>query len=269
MPRKREGEKILKPVRSNAGIEADYRRRLNVLIDEMARSYAYFLRASFRANEPAITQALDETPAAALTRELKRLGSQWEKRFNEAAPKLAAYFRLAVEKRSDAVLRKILRDAGISVKFQMTPAMRDIAKATVEQNVSLIKSIPAQFHTQVEGLVMRSVTAGRDLSYLTDELQARFGITRRRAAFIARDQNEKATAAFTRARQIEIGIEEAIWLHSHGGKEPRPTHLTNDGKRYNVAIGWKDPDPKVNKYIFPGELINCRCVSKPIVKGFS
>jgi uncharacterized protein with gpF-like domain len=72
-----------------------------------------------------------------------------------------------------------------------------------------------------------------------------------------------------RARQEELGITEAVWLHSHAGKKPRPTHLANHGKRYNVAEGWFDPDPKVRKHIWPGELINCRCVSKSVVKGFS
>jgi hypothetical protein len=57
-------------------------------------------------------------------------------------------------------------------------------------------------------------------------------------------------------------------LHSGGGKEPRRTHVKNSGKKFNVAQGWFDPDKTVRKYIQPGELINCRCVSRP-VKGFS
>jgi SPP1 gp7 family putative phage head morphogenesis protein len=260
-------EKTLKAVRPNAGIEAAYRAHLLALTDAMARSYSWFLKASYRANPPKMAQ--DETPAAALQKELKSLGIRWEKRFNEAAPKLARYFTLSTSRRSEAALKKILRDAGISVRFQTTPALRDILAATVHENTGLIKSIPAQFHTQVEGIVFRSVIAGHDLSTMTKELQARFGVTRRRAELIARDQSSKATAAFTRARTLDAGITEAVWLHSHAGKDPRPTHLANNGKRYSVETGWFDPDPKVNRYIFPSELINCRCQSKPIVAGFS
>ena len=69
----------------------------------------------------------------------------------------------------------------------------------------------------------------------------------------------------TRARQVEVGITEAIWMHSHAGKEPRPTHVANDGKRYKVAEGWFDPDPRVRRHIVPGELINCRCTTRSIV----
>ena len=265
--RKRRDEKILPPVHANAGIAAEYRRRMDVLIREMQASYAYWLRARFREHPPVMAQ--DATPAAELERELKKLGAQWEDRFNKAAPLLAKYFTLSTAKRTEARLKKILRDGGVSVRFQMTPAMKDIVKATVAENVSLVKSIGSEYHTQVEGLVMRSVTAGRDLSFLTDELEKRYGITRRRAILIARDQNNKATSAFTRARQIEAGIDEAIWLHSHAGKTVRRTHLANDGKRYSISKGWFDTDPKVQRFIFPGELINCRCQSKSIVRGFS
>jgi uncharacterized protein with gpF-like domain len=149
--------------------------------------------------------------------------------------------------------------------------MRDVLDATIEENVGLIRSIPEQFHTQVQGMVMRSVTAGRDLEQLSRELRERFGVTERRAAFIALDQNNKATAAFDRVRQLEAAGDdaEAIWLHSHAGMEPRPTHLANDGKRFKVSEGWFDPAPEVRRRIWPGELIRCRCRSRLVVKGFS
>lgn len=266
---KRRGEKVTRPVHANVGIKVEYRQKLDRLIDEMQRSYVYWLKARYRANEPRI--AMDATPAKVLERELRDLGDQWLRRFNSAAPKLARWFGTRTYMRSDQALKRILKDAGVSVQFQMTPVMRDVFQATVAENVGLIRSIASEYHTQVQGLVMRSVSTGRDLAYLTEELEKRFGVTKNRAALIALDQNNKATSAMNKVRQIEVGGEEAeaIWLHSHGGKEPRPTHLANTGKRYKVAKGWYDPDPKVRRFIQPGELIRCRCVSRLVVKGFS
>jgi len=161
----------------------------------------------------------------------------------------------------------ILKKAGFTVKFKMKPAMRDIMRATVGQQVSLIKSIPSQYFTNIEGMVMRSVQTGRDLGQLTKDLQEQFGVTHRRAAFIARDQNNKATASMTRARQDELEITEAIWVHSGAGKHPRPTHVAMNGKKYDVNKGmW---DPAVKRWIFPGEEINCRCFCRSVIPGFS
>lgn len=258
-------EKVLKPVRANAGLEAEYRARLDKMIATMGRSYLYWLTARYRANPPRI--AMDAIPADELARELRDLGKTWEKKWSVGADRLGDWFAKSAKKRSEKVLHKILKDAGIAVEFKMTPVVRDIMQATIAEQVGLIKSIPEQYHSQVQGMVMRSVTTGRDLKSLTDDLAKRYRITRKRAAFIARDQNAKATATITRARQQETGITEAIWVHSHAGKTPRPTHLANDGKRYDVKTGWYDPD--VGEYIWPGTLINCRCFSRPVVKGFS
>ncbi len=265
--RLRRNEKVLRPVHPNAGIAAIYRKKLRALILEMQASYDHFLKAQYRRTPPAMAQ--DDSPAKALERELRRLGVQWRKKFEAAAPALAAWFAKSVSRRSDAALRQILKEAGISVEFQMSRAMRDILNATIADNVALIRSIPQEYHTQIQGTVMRSVQAGRDLGTLSKDLQARYGITERRAALIARTQNNMATSAMQHARQTELGIEEAIWMHSHAGVTPRRTHLANDGKRYNVKTGWYDDDPKVRRFIWPSQLINCKCQSKPIVKGFS
>lgn len=249
------GGKVLAPVRPNAGITVAYRKRILCLVDEMHDSFGYWIKAAYRANEPVLAQ--DASPAATLQKAMRSLGRRWQRNFNEAAPKLARYFARSMSRRSEAVLKGILRDAGITVQFKMTAAMNDVLQATMAENVSLIRSIPQQYLTQVEGLVMRSVQTGRDLGTLTKELEQRYGLTRKRAAFIAKDQNNKATAALTRVRQEEAGIKQAIWVHSHAGKVPRPTHLANDGEPYDVTRGWFDPDPKVRKRIWPGELINC------------
>jgi hypothetical protein len=36
---------------------------------------------------------------------------------------------------------------------------------------------------------------------------------------------------------------------------------------YDLDKGWFDPDE--GKHILPGELVNCRCFARPVVKGFS
>jgi uncharacterized protein with gpF-like domain len=92
-------------------------------------------------------------------------------------------------------------------------------------------------------------------------IKALYPVTANRAVLIARDQTNKATAVITRTRQIELGLKEALWVHSGGGKTPRPSHMRANGERYKIAEGCViDGVP-----IQPGELINCRCVSRPIL----
>jgi SPP1 gp7 family putative phage head morphogenesis protein len=258
---------VLRPIHPSAGIRAAYRGKLLKLVDEMIDSYLYWVRAAYRKTPPRM--AMDDVPARELEKALAALAKRWERNFDTASKELAQYFATKVENRSRRTLMSILKKGGFTVEFKMSAALRDVMTATVAENVSLIKSIPQQFHSQVSVMVMQSVTAGRDLAPLTRQLQKQFGVTRRRAELIARDQNSKATAQITRARYVDMGIKKAIWLHSGGGKTKRPTHVKNSGKQYDIAKGWFDPDPKVKRFIQPGELINCRCVPRPVVQGFS
>lgn len=262
MPR----ERLLPAIHPNRGIELAYRHRLEALVEEMHHSLLYWVQAAYRQNEPAVARlAQDENAALVLRLAVRRLARRWQRRFNELASELAEHFARSAVQRSDAALRSALKRAGIAVRFRMGPAASEILQATVHENVGLIRSIGQQHLGQVEQLVMRSVQTGRDLKDLTEGLQTQFHSTRRRAQLIARDQNNKATAAIQRARQLELGIQEAVWIHSGGGKTPRRTHVRagRDRVRYRIAEGWYDPDEK--KHVLPGQLINCRCVARPVL----
>lgn len=255
--------KTLDAPRPNAGLAVAYRKRLDALIDEMDASLTYWIRAKYRANTPEL-MAQDASPAMEMRRTVRKLARRWQGKFDEMAPELARYFALAATARTDRQLQEILRKGGFSVRFKMTAAQNDVFQATVAENVELIKSIASQHLTGVQGAVMRSVSSGRDLGSLTKTLQESYGVTKRRAATIARDQNNKATATMTRVRQHELGITKAIWLHSAGGKTPRPEHVAASGKEYDISKGMF----LEGKWTWPGVEINCRCVSKSVVPGF-
>ncbi len=253
----------LRAVRPNEGIEAAYRRQLERLIDTMQASLVYWLKACSRASEPELAAAMarDSSPAMTLRDTLNRLARRWQRRFDEAAPDLARQFAAGAMARADGAFRASLKKVGFAVDFRLTKEANDALQATIGENVGLIRSIAAEHLADVQGAVMRSVQTGRDLGGLTQELQERYGVTRRRAAFIAQDQNSKATATVTRVRQQGLGITEAIWLHSHGGRHPRKSHIEADGKRYRISEGMYLDDV----WTWPGREPNCRCVSRSII----
>jgi uncharacterized protein with gpF-like domain len=258
--RKARGE--MRPARPSAANRIAYQRALESLIDEMHRSTLYWLRATYRQREGEIVQ--DSSPAADLAAQLRRRANQWRKMFADRAPDLARWFISKVDKHAtNATKQAAVSLTGMSVSMKDTLVSNTVMQASVQENVSLIRSIQSEYATEVEGLVMRSVTAGRDLSYLTDQLQERYGVTRRRAKLIAGDQNNKATAQMARVRQLSLGVTKARWLHVGGGKNPRHSHVEANGKVFDLTKGLKID----GEYIFPGELINCGCVGAPIIPG--
>ena len=257
--------KTARAVHANRGVEAKYRKTLQRLIAEMHGSVEYWLTAGYRQNPPRVAalveQAQDASPAQRIRKILDDLAKRWIARFDEMAPKIAEAYLQGAFKASDSAFRQALKEAGWAVDFKMTPAVRDAFNASLEENVGLIKSIPEKYLQQVEGVVMRSYSAGRDLATMVKELKQLYPAASHRAELIARDQSNKANAVVNRARQMELGITEAIWMHSHAGKNPRPDHVAANGKRYKIAEGCLIS----GEHIQPGEEINCRCTSRAVL----
>lgn len=255
--------KTVRAVHANRGIESRYRRQMQRLIAEMHGSVEYWLTAAYRKEPPAVAAlvAADASPAQMIKKALAGLAKRWVDKFDEWAPKLAEAYVRDMFKASDSAFRAALKDAGWAVDFKMTPAVRDAFDASLAENVGLIKSIPAKYLQQVEGVVMRSYSTGRDLQTMVAELKALYPGAARRAELIARDQSNKANAVVNRARQMELGITEAIWMHSGAGKEPRQSHVKANGTKYKIAAGCLID----GEFIQPGEEINCRCTSRAVL----
>jgi SPP1 gp7 family putative phage head morphogenesis protein len=257
--------KTAKPVRPNKGLEVKYRSAIQKLIAEMQGSVEYWTKAAYRDEPPRmatlVDMAADAAPSKKMSKRLSVLSERWIDKFNEAAPKIAESYLREQFKASDSAFRRSLKEAGWSVEFKLTPAVRDAFEASLAENISLIKSIPEQYFKQVDGIVMRSYTAGRDLETMVKELKELYPKASDRAELIARDQSNKANAVVNRARQLELGITQAVWLHSSAGKHPRPSHVAANGKEYDIAQGCYID----GEYILPGQKINCRCVSRPVL----
>ena len=254
-------QKTARPVHANAGVRARYQRDLEKLVDEMAHSIEYWIEAAYRNNTP--DMAMDALPSQVLAKRLQEVGRRWIKRFDDMAATIAERFIQSGKKATDSSMQQSFKDAGWTVQFKPTRAIKDAMNASVIENVKLISNLPQQYMTNVQGIVMRGYTNGRDLKYISDELQKQYGITKRRAATISRDQSNKLNATVTRARREELGLYKAIWLHSHGGKHPRPDHVKagKDKLEFDIRQGAYIG----GKYIQPGEEINCRCVSRTIL----
>jgi uncharacterized protein with gpF-like domain len=256
--------KTVRAIHANQGIESSYRRKLQTMVEEMANSAEYWLKAAYRKAPPRMAfLAQDASPADRIKKVLAELAKRWTKRFEDYAPILADAYVKDMFKASDSAFRRALKDAGWSVEFKMTPAMRDALNASIAENVGLIRSIPQQYLGKVEGSVMRNYAVGRDLQSMVKEIQSIYPVTKKRAGFIARDQSNKANAVVNRARQLELGITEAIWMHSHAGKVPRPGHVKAGAEKrvFKIAEGCLID----GEYIQPGFLINCRCTSRAIL----
>jgi SPP1 gp7 family putative phage head morphogenesis protein len=148
--------------------------------------------------------------------------------------------------------------------FSISPEMEIAVKASIEENVSLIKSIPGQFLDRVAGAVTRSMQSGGSTKQLAAEIKSYAGMTDRRAINIALDQTRKTYTALNIRRFQAAGIKKFKWIHVGGSVTPRHHHLENFPGGLNGGIfPLDDPpviDPKTGIKGFPAQLPYCRCI---------
>ncbi|HHR6440494.1 TPA: phage minor head protein [Providencia alcalifaciens] len=259
----------LKPINYNAGNIKWYQKQLLTEIremnDEVRREIVNAIRDNPLAQDANL--AMDANPVEMIRKMLDVLSGKWVRDFINKAK---SWSDEMIDKTQTAVDRGLLaaaRRESMTINMQWTDAMLEKREAIIAENVSLIRSIPEKYFTEVEGMVYRAVARGGDRKMLADEIERNFGkrhgITRRRAEFIARDQTRKATSALSAARQQAAGIVEAEWVHSGGGNKPRHSHVKagRERKRFKLSEGCLID----GEYIMPGQLPNCGCVWRPVL----
>ena len=258
----------LRAVKPNAGLRDDYRRRLIALVKALHDDVLKELTECYEANTPRIAMDAErKTPAQKLREAMSRVRKRWDKKSTEDAEANAAWFAKRILSNSKRQRSAAFSAAGLpkafTIGFDRGRVTKDVFDAITADNVSLIKSISSRYLDEVEGLVMRSVTTGRDVKSLASELQQRYNVTRRRADLIARDQNNKATESLVRAQDAESGITHGVWIHIPGKYTSRETHRSMDGKKFALDKGLYDSSE--GKYVLPGECVGCQCTYRPIL----
>lgn len=243
----------LRAVVPNRNIEMYYRRTLKKLIRRMNSETLKIIESTYKKNEALI--AGDSKPANRLQKSINYVKIKYRILFTKLAGALADRVISKINKDVADKIKKDLKSRKLTALLSDTDsrAFRTVKNSLIKANVALIKSIPAKYFDEIEQTVMESVSRGRDLSYLSDELEKHYGVVKRRAQLISRDQNDKITSALNIARQKDLGITKNIWVHSGAGREPRPSHVRANGRIFDIDKGLKID----GAYIFPGQLINC------------
>lgn len=160
--------------------------------------------------------------------------------------------------------------------FLEEPWLETQLELFANQNSQLIKNMTENELERVSGIIQRGLQEGSSLNYITDNIEKSFGITRRHAKLIARDQTTKLNGSLTKLRQQEVGISEYRWQTSMD-ERVRADHRVMQGKRCR----WDDPTVYFNEsskkwenrtnisgtLVHPSQDVQCRCVPLPIIEG--
>lgn len=158
------------------------------------------------------------------------------------------------------------RTLGINIleDYYMGEFYRAAIDRWVDENVSLIKTIPTGTLDEMRRIVKDGFVNGKSATGIMKEIQDKYNVEKNHARLLARDQTGKLNAKVTEAQQRDAGIEEYIWCDC-GDSRVRDSHKALNGKRFR----WDNPpvvDIKNGRRCHPGEDYQCRCRAKPVFK---
>lgn len=147
---------------------------------------------------------------------------------------------------------------GIQVEqFLTSGAIADELKLSLAWNTDLITSVSADMKRRIANIVWSGWKTNVPRAEIARQINKAVGIEQRRALRIAVDQTTKLSADLDRARMLEMGITDWVWVHSRKA-HPRLEHIERNGKEYN----WVTNRPND----IPGQLPFCGCKARPLMK---
>jgi len=250
-------------------------KRLQAAIDRMAKTTERELTRLFERDVYAGSYGMDDENIGSQARMLfGRLWNQFEKMFAAIAYPVTKEMAVAVERNSAVTLAGSITKAteglfSLSADAMMTAELKEVIAASVAKNVALIKRVPAEYLSQIETAAYQAITTGRGLADLKPALAKQGVKVKNWAHNVSMDQTRKVYADITAHRMESIGLDEYDWLHSGGSSKPRTYHQhVLNGRRFKLSDPpviqmAKGKTPEVRGK--PGDLVNCRCVMRPIV----
>ena len=263
----------------NAAQQEKYERSLKKLVRDMTNDVRQQVLKLFRSpvsfeyfDQQEVAAAMDASLASQARMLTNYLTKKYTMLFDTNAKSLSENMVEGAIKLSQVNLQSSLKklSGGLSLKTGVVPeGMNDVVRASIEENVSLIKSIPEEYFKNLTGSVMRSITTGRGLADLEPEISKYAGQTERRAKNIALDQTRKAYNSVNKQRMQAIGVKQFEWVHSGGSQKPRESHIRISGTIFNFDNLYNEQaalNVPVSDRGIPGEAIFCRCTMIPVIK---
>lgn len=177
-------------------------------------------------------------------------------------------FDTAVEAIMQDLQKRVYQNAKAGKIELITPKLTDFRKSEIAENYTNNLDFWIKNWTEDEIVKMRNTVGqmaidGKSTLDIEKYLLKRFGVSKRKAQFLARNESAIATTSYLQAKYTEEGFTQYRWRTNIDGRE-RPLHKKLNGQIFR----FDDPpiiDERTGQKGNPGETYNCRCTFSPVI----
>lgn len=134
-------------------------------------------------------------------------------------------------------------------------------RSYLEENVSLITSLPEDAANRVHDLTFGALSTGRRAEEIQKDILNTGEVTLSRARLIARTEVARTASGLVQSRCTHVGVTHYVWRTSMDGTV-RDSHKAMNGK----VIPWDTmPTLEDGTICHAGGIFNCRCYPEPVL----
>lgn len=233
---------------------------------------------TFRIGQSSLSREVRETISSSDARFSEKIAGIDKKLAQLLPEEIAGTFKCA--NLFDRTLYKTEKDfqssvRNITIAPQLTKEQSARISSEWQSNMQLwIKDFTEKEIKQLRSDMQASVFRGNRYGGVVDAIVDSYGVSARKAEFLAHQETSLLMTKFKQTRYQEAGVNEYYWYHVIGSpKHPvRPIHKAlgdareKDGSKR--VYRWDDPpivDAEGHRKN-PGQDYNCRCFAKPLVR---
>jgi SPP1 gp7 family putative phage head morphogenesis protein len=154
------------------------------------------------------------------------------------------------------------------------PWRKAVVSDFVAQNQDLVTSLTDGALDSFKAITSSGIRQGLRVGDIAAQLEEKLGVTKGKAALLARDQTLKLFGEMTSLRQQNVGISQYTWDTSKDERvRGNPAGLYPNSKENHFHLegtiqSWSEPpvvEPSTGRRAHPGFSYQCRCQGLPII----
>lgn len=226
---------------------------------------AFHLPVSRLPNEIRAQVADNEAKSEKLTKDVLNLLGQMETNVAQAGTGLDLKFSLNgvfVDLRKQ--YKRSLEAKGLSVPPDLTEETKKQIEVEYTKDLDkYVKDFTAKMIPEMRTMVQDNAFEGARPDKLSKIIQGRYGVSKRKAQFLADQETSLLLSKYRESRYRQLGSRRYVWSTS------QDVRVRHDHEELNGKVFFWDSPPITNKTTGarnnPGEDFGCRCVARPIL----
>ena len=254
------------------GVEREFQRALNAymrLVNETVKEHMPEIQSAARTEQEANRRTDDGSDLmSAIEKAFGRMDVDLDKKLEKFGlrQKLESLANRTRKLSISEWKRAVKSTLGIDIldDYYLGEFYRHELQSWIDENVSLIQSIPKEALNEMHNIVSQGFKTGRTMTSMVWDIRNTYNVKKSSARLLARDQLGKLNSKLAQQQQTDAGVQEYTWRTAGDGRV-RDAHRNLNRKRFR----WDQPpvvsEPgKPERRCHPGEDYQCRCVAIPV-----